>query len=201
MIIGARVIVVGKTYGPLSSGESQAEAWSESPGLERRAGVQLESPSCQCCLLTLLNRQDVPERIITLLLTFARWTGLGRTTLRRRSQGKVLASCLPSRAERDAEPHVLWMQGGVKWSATAAVVDTLATIERHSRLGATDIWLDELDVPEKGSYVVGARARSWHLVCLLEPRETRSRTSSGCRVESSGAAAERASGAVVERKD
>eukprot|EP00741_Cyanophora_paradoxa_P016833 tig00020943_g16257.t1 len=70
----------------------------------------------------------------TLLLTFARRTGLGKNDrqLRRRSQGKVLASCLPSRAERDAEPHVLWMQGGVKWSATAAVVDTLATIERAS---------------------------------------------------------------------
>eukprot|EP00741_Cyanophora_paradoxa_P002214 tig00000555_g2146.t1 len=133
MIIGARVIVVGKTYGPLSSGESQAEAWSESPGLERRAGVQLASPSCQCCLLTLLNRQDVPERILYASVDLRPPDRpRKKTTLRRRSQGKVLASCLPTRAERDAEPHVLWMQGGVKWSATAAVVDTLATIERAS---------------------------------------------------------------------
>eukprot|EP00741_Cyanophora_paradoxa_P008978 tig00001420_g8691.t1 len=117
MIIGARVIVVGKTYGPLSSGESQAEAWSESPGLERRAGVQLASPSCQCCLLTLLNRQDVPERILYASVDLRPPDRpRKKTTLRRRSQGKVLASCLPTRAERDAEPHVLWMQGGVKWS-------------------------------------------------------------------------------------
>eukprot|EP00741_Cyanophora_paradoxa_P006658 tig00001029_g6441.t1 len=123
MIIGARVIVVGKTYGPLSSGESQAEAWSESPGLERRAGVQLESPSCQCCLLTLLNRQDVPERIL--------YASVDLRPLDR------------PRKERQ--------------SAHAGDVRE-----------ATDIWLDELDVPEKGSYVVGARARSWHLVCLLD---------------------------------
>eukprot|EP00741_Cyanophora_paradoxa_P002881 tig00000079_g2796.t1 len=133
MLIGARVIVVGKTYGPLSSGESQAEAWSESPGLERRAGVQLASPSCQVQPMhgnhpTGRRNRTFQSASFTLLLTFARWTGLGKkTTLRRRSQGKVLASCLPSRAERDAEPHVLWMQG-----ATAAVVDTLATIERAS---------------------------------------------------------------------
>eukprot|EP00741_Cyanophora_paradoxa_P025635 tig00000385_g24739.t1 len=139
MIIGARVIVVGKTYGPLSSGESQAEAWSEAPGLERRAGVQLASPSCQVQPMhgnhpTGRRNRTFQSAFFTLLLTFARRTGLGKNDrqLRRRSQGKVLASCLPSRAERDAEPHVLWMQGGVKWSATAAVVDTLATIERAS---------------------------------------------------------------------
>eukprot|EP00741_Cyanophora_paradoxa_P003101 tig00000670_g3010.t1 len=137
MIIGARVIVVGKTYGPLSSGESQAEAWSESPGLERRAGVQLASPSCQCCLLTLLNRQDVPERILYASVDLRppdrpRKKTTVRTRLRSTSSepGQVLASCLPTRAERDAEPHVLWMQ--VESSATAAVVDTLATIERAS---------------------------------------------------------------------
>eukprot|EP00741_Cyanophora_paradoxa_P000573 tig00000411_g553.t1 len=87
----------------------------------------------QCCLLTLLNRQDVPERILYASVDLRPPDRpRKKTTLRRRSQGKVLASCLPTRAERDAEPHVLWMQGGVKWSATAAVVDTLATIERAS---------------------------------------------------------------------
>eukprot|EP00741_Cyanophora_paradoxa_P000799 tig00000443_g770.t1 len=95
----------------------------------------------QCCLLTLLNRQDVPERIL-----------YASVDLRP-----------PDRPRKERQ------------SAHAGDVRE-----------ATDIWLDELDVPEKGSYVVGARARSWHLVCLLEPRETRSRTSSGCRVESSG---------------
>eukprot|EP00741_Cyanophora_paradoxa_P009906 tig00000157_g9596.t1 len=133
MIIGARVIVVGKTYGPLSSGESQAEAWSESPGLERRfnrcTGIT-DGPTqstreredwsrgiTQCCLLTLLNRQDVPERILYASVDLRPPDRpRKKTTLRRRSQGKVLASCLPTRAERDAEPHVLWMQGGVKWS-------------------------------------------------------------------------------------
>eukprot|EP00741_Cyanophora_paradoxa_P022099 tig00021434_g21334.t1 len=178
MLIGARVIVVGKTYGPLSSGESQAEAWSESPGLERRAGVQLASPSCQVQPMhgnhptgrrsrranvktgrghhpVLLA--DAPQQIerilyasvdlrpldrprkendspLTLEMCVKRltsgltsWTSR-RRQLRRRSQGKVLASCLPSRAERDAEPHVLWMQ--VESSGAAAERASGAVVER-----------------------------------------------------------------------
>eukprot|EP00741_Cyanophora_paradoxa_P001658 tig00000498_g1609.t1 len=97
-------------------GSTDARESPDGPTQSTREREDWSRGITQCCLLTLLNRQDVPERILY--------------------------------ASVDLRP---------------------------------------LDRPrEERHYVVGARARSWHLVCRLEPRETRSRTSSGCRVESSG---------------